>query len=62
MKRSYIGVLLLCAVVFLDIVCTQRAIHYYYYEQYSMTVMFAIFNIVLFPIAWLIYKKEKGVE
>jgi hypothetical protein len=62
MKRSYIGVLLLCAVVFLNIVFTQRAIHHYFYEQYSMTVTFAALNLVLFPIAWVIYKKEKGAE
>ncbi|NBI28977.1 hypothetical protein ERL59_08390 [Chengkuizengella sp. YPA3-1-1] len=61
MKRSYRGVILLCAVLFLNIIFTQKAIHQYYYEDYTATVIYAILNIILFPIALFIYHKEKNV-
>ncbi|WP_088104894.1 hypothetical protein [Halalkalibacter urbisdiaboli] len=61
MMRSYRGVLLLCAVLMLNIIFTQRAIHHYYYENYEQTIMFAIANVIMVPIACLIYKQERFV-
>jgi hypothetical protein len=59
MKRSYVGVLLLCTILLLNIVFTQLMVHQFYYENYSTTLVFGGLNILLFPIALLIYKKEK---
>ncbi|MBM7554187.1 hypothetical protein [Thalassobacillus pellis] len=60
MKRSYLGVLALSAVLMLNIVFTQMVVHQYYYENYAITILYACVNILLFPIAILIYKKEKN--
>ncbi|WP_186576359.1 hypothetical protein [Aquibacillus kalidii] len=59
MKRSYVGVISLCLVLFLDIVFMQLLIHQYFFENYLVTLIFMAGNILLFPIAFLIYKKEK---
>jgi len=58
MKRSYRGVLLLSGVLLLNLVFTQYAVNFYYYEKYSLVVLCAVFNIILFPIACFIYRKE----
>jgi hypothetical protein len=57
--HSYRGVLLLCGVLLMNIIFTQEAVHYYYFEAYEKTILFAILNVILFPIAIFIYKKEK---
>lgn len=62
MKRSYRGVILLSFVLFLNIVCTQYTINHYYYEKYELSILFAVFNIILFPIALYIYRKEVKVN
>ncbi|MGG4144098.1 hypothetical protein ABEW34_13310 [Paenibacillus algorifonticola] len=58
MKRSYRGVLLLCAVLFLNIVCTQYVVNHYFHEKYELVLVFALLNVLLFPLALWIYKKE----
>jgi hypothetical protein len=60
MKRSYVGVLLLMIILAMNIVFTQLLVHQYYYEDYVATLMYTGFNILLFPIAIYIYKKEKN--
>lgn len=60
MKRSYVGVLLLAMILAMNIVFTQLLVHQYYYENYVVTLMYTGFNILLFPIAIYIYKKEKN--
>lgn len=60
MKRSYIGVFLLAAILMMNIVFTQLMVHQYFYENYKMTLLYMGFNIILFPIAILIYKNEKN--
>lgn len=62
MKSSYRGVVSLCLVVFLSIVCTQQVVNNFFYERYEDVVMFAIFNVLLFPIAISIYKRERDTE
>ncbi len=57
MKRNYRAVIGLSLVLFLNIVCTQYTVNMYYYEKYELTILFAVLNILLFPIAVLIYKK-----
>jgi len=62
MKRSYIPVALLLAVLMLNIIFTQYMVHQYFYEHYSNTIIAAIINVILFPIAFLIYKKGVNVN
>lgn len=59
MKSSYRGVLLLCLVVFLNIVCTQLAVNNFYYERYEKVLWFAGINVLLFPLALWIYRRER---
>lgn len=62
MKRSYLSVALLLAVLMLNIIFTQYMVHQYFYENYSNTVIAAIINVILFPVALLIYKKGVNVN
>ncbi|MFP5112308.1 hypothetical protein ACSU64_07990 [Bacillaceae bacterium C204] len=62
MKRSYLPVALLLAVLFLNIIFTQYMVHQYFYENYTNTIIAAVINIILFPIAFLIYKKGVNVN
>jgi len=59
MKRSYQGVLLLSVILLLNIVFTQKMVHQFFYENYVNTLIYCGLNIVLFPVAWVIYKKLK---
>ncbi|MEH7107599.1 MULTISPECIES: hypothetical protein [Bacillaceae] len=62
MKRSYISVGLLLVVLMLNIIFTQYMVHQYFYEHYLNTLIGAAVNVVLFPIAFLIYKKGVNVN
>jgi hypothetical protein len=60
MKRSARGVLLLCAVLMANIICTQYMVFNFFYERYMTSISFMLANIFLFPVAIWIYKKEKN--
>ncbi|WP_082232955.1 hypothetical protein [Halobacillus massiliensis] len=60
MRRSYAGVLVLSAILLLNIVLTQLVVHQYYYENYGVTLLYAGLNILLFPIALIVYRKERN--
>ncbi|QQK74757.1 hypothetical protein HUG15_03470 [Salicibibacter cibarius] len=60
MKRSYVGVLALCLVLLLNIVFLQLAVHQFFFERYTLVLIYVALNILLFPIALWIYKKEKN--
>jgi multisubunit Na+/H+ antiporter MnhB subunit len=57
MKRSYVSVALLLAILMLNIIATQYMVHQYFYENYTNTIAAAVINVILFPAAFLIYKK-----
>jgi hypothetical protein len=57
MKRSYVSVALLLAILMLNIIATQFMVHQYFYENYTNTIVAAVINVILFPCAFLIYKK-----
>ncbi|WML42921.1 hypothetical protein [Neobacillus sp. PS3-40] len=59
MKHKFIGVGLLLAILMLNIVFTQYMVHQYFYEHYSNSIIAAIVNVILFPIAIFIYKNDK---
>ncbi|NEW05832.1 hypothetical protein GK047_07345 [Paenibacillus sp. SYP-B3998] len=62
MKRSYLGVVLLCIMLFLNILCTQKAVNAYFFDQYRSVILYAICNILLFPAAIWIYRRERDVK
>ncbi|MDQ1004849.1 hypothetical protein QFZ28_005389 [Neobacillus niacini] len=62
MKRSYLPVALLLAVLMLNIIITQYMVHQYFYQNYVNTIVAAVMNVVLFPLAFLIYKKGVNVN
>lgn len=62
MKRSYVGVILLCVVLFMNIVCTQKAVNAYYFEHYRSVILYACCNVILFPLAVWIYRRERDVQ
>jgi len=62
MKRSYFPVAFLLAVLMLNIIFTQYMVHQYFYENYTNTIIAAVINVVLFPVAILIYKKGVKVN
>jgi hypothetical protein len=37
-------------------------VHQYFYQNYVNTIVAAVMNVVLFPIAYLIYKKGVNVN
>ncbi|KAF0824588.1 hypothetical protein ACOSZF_07325 [Cytobacillus firmus] len=57
MKRKYLGVIILAAILMMNIVFTQYMVHQYYYENYENVLIFGGLNIVLFPLAVFAYKK-----
>jgi len=58
MKPSYRGILLLCLILFANLICTQYTVNMYFAEKYLASLLFAASNVILFPLALLIYKKE----
>ncbi|CAH2716154.1 hypothetical protein BACCIP111895_03338 [Neobacillus rhizosphaerae] len=62
MKRSYVPVALLLVVLMLNIICTQYMVHQYFYENYTNTIIAAVINVILFPVAFVIYKKGVNVN
>ena len=62
MKRSYFPVALLLAVLMLNIIATQYMVHQYFYENYTHTIAAGVVNLLLFPAAFLIYKKGVNVN
>ncbi|WP_343834466.1 hypothetical protein [Bacillus horti] len=58
MKRSYRGVILLSVVLFLNIICTQYVVNHFFYQKYELVLLFAALNLLLFPVSYMIYRKE----
>ncbi|RBP95734.1 hypothetical protein DFO70_10259 [Cytobacillus firmus] len=57
MRRSFLGVIILAAILMMNIIFTQYMVHQYYYENYEKVLIFGGLNIVLFPLAVFAYKK-----
>lgn len=63
MKRNLV---ILCVILLVNIIFTQYMVHQYFYDHYTNSLIAALINVVLFPIALLVYKydkkKMKGLE
>jgi hypothetical protein len=62
MKHKFISVALLLAVLILNIIFTQYMVHQYFYEHYTNTIVAAVINVILFPVAFVIYKKGVSIH
>ncbi|WP_432774483.1 hypothetical protein AAFJ72_14605 [Brevibacillus gelatini] len=58
MKRSYRGVLLLCLVLFANLICTQYTVNLFYFARYKEVIALSLINLLLFPLALFFYKRE----
>lgn len=56
MKRNLV---ILCVILMVNIIFTQYMVHQYFYEHYTNSIIAALINVVLFPIALLVYKYDK---
>ncbi|MFS0916717.1 hypothetical protein [Brevibacillus sp. 179-C 1.1 NHS] len=59
MKSSYRGVILLAVILFVSIVCTQYVVNMYFAQRYMEVLLLSGAAVVLFPLAWLVYSKDK---
>ncbi|RIX60136.1 hypothetical protein D3P08_00680 [Paenibacillus nanensis] len=62
MKRSYRGVIYMSFVLLLHIVFTQQVVNAFFYEQYGKVLVFAGLNVLMFPVALWIYRRERNVR
>ncbi|MCQ6274370.1 hypothetical protein JMM81_05175 [Bacillus sp. V3B] len=62
MKSKHIYFAALCIILLLNVIFTQKMVHQFYYEQYTNTIILGLLNIVLFPLAFLIYKWDRKAE
>lgn len=62
MKRSYIGVVVLLFILMLNIVFTQKMVHQYFFQDYVTALVLVGLNILLFPIAIYVYKRDQKRE
>ncbi|RFU69484.1 hypothetical protein D0463_02335 [Bacillus sp. V59.32b] len=62
MNPRYVSVAILCGVLLLNIIFTQYVVHQYYHENYVNVLIFCGLNLILFPIAFLIYKRDRKSE
>lgn len=62
MKRRHFTFAMLCIVLLLNVVFTQKMVHQYYFENYQNTLIYGALNLVLFPLAILIYKRDAKLE
>ncbi|MFZ3576982.1 hypothetical protein [Virgibacillus sp. DJP39] len=58
MKRSYLGVIGLAVILLLNIIFTQLLVHQFFFQNYWIVLLYVGLNILLFPTAFFIYKKE----
>ncbi|MED1783542.1 hypothetical protein P4V43_17125 [Brevibacillus fortis] len=59
MKSSYRGVILLALILFASIVCTQYTVNMYFAQRYMEVLLLSGAAVVLFPLAWMVYSKNK---
>lgn len=56
-KHRYL--LLLVLILFLNIVFAKYIVHQFFYQNYVNTLIFVGLNLILFPLALFIYRKDR---
>lgn len=59
MKSNYRSLLLLVLILFASIVCTQYTVNMYFAQRYVEVLLFCGSAVVLFPLAWVVYVKDR---
>lgn len=49
----------LLVILLLNIIFTQKMVHQYYFENYVTAIIYCVLNLILFPVAFLIYKQDR---
>lgn len=62
MKPKYLTFALLCIILLLNVIFTQKMVLQYFFENYQNTIIYGALNLVLFPLAVLIYKRDVKLE
>lgn len=62
MKRKHVYFTALCIILLLNVIFTQKMVHQFFYEQYTNTIILGLLNVVLFPLAILIYRWDRKAE
>ncbi|PLR76854.1 hypothetical protein CU633_13180 [Bacillus sp. V3-13] len=62
MKRNNLMFGILCAILMLNIIFTQYMVHQYFFENYRNVIVFGALNIILFPVAILVYRKDQKAQ
>jgi hypothetical protein len=62
MKFKHVYFAALCIILFLNIIFTQKMVHQFFYEQYTNAIILGLLNVILFPLAILIYKWDRKAE
>lgn len=62
MKRKHVYFIALCIILLLNVIFTQKMVHQFFYEQYTNTIILGLLNVVLFPLAILIYRWDRKAE
>ncbi|UOR10848.1 hypothetical protein [Halobacillus amylolyticus] len=60
MRHRHLSMIILCAILFLNITFMQLTVHQYFYENYVAALVYTAINLILFPIALIIYKRDKN--
>lgn len=59
MKRKHVYFTILALILFLNVVFAKYIVHQFYYQNYGNTLIFVGINIILFPLAILIYRLDR---
>lgn len=59
-KHRYL--LLLVLILFLNIIFAKKIVHQFFYQNYVSTLIFVGLNVILFPIALFIYRRDRKRE
>ncbi|MGG0719340.1 hypothetical protein ABE096_17320 [Robertmurraya massiliosenegalensis] len=59
MNHRLVNFVLLLICLMLNIVFTQKMVHQYKFENYDTAILFCVLNLIVFPIALFIYKRDK---
>lgn len=52
------GIIAMSGVLLLNIIFTQYTVNHYFHQNYKLVLLFAALNILMFPVALYIYRKE----
>lgn len=58
MNHRLVNFITLLVCLMLNIVFTQKMVHQFKFENYEGAIVYCVLNLILFPIAFFIYKRD----